>query len=49
VVGSEKAELPQDDKDESEKEEQMELDRWNGRVVSLMRSHSWIGLSSWLK
>jgi hypothetical protein len=49
VVGMEKAELPQEDKDESEKEEQIELERWNGRVVSLIRSHSWIGLSSWLK
>ena len=47
--GAEKAELPQDETEESENDEQTEAERTNGgRFVSrqsLMRSHSFAGLS----
>lgn len=50
-VGAEKApELPPEDTDESEKDEQTELERWNGSRelmrLSFMRSHSLLGVRS---
>jgi hypothetical protein len=48
-VGAEKAELPQDDIDESEKDEQTEFARSKVGLLLLIISHSSAGLSSWLK
>lgn len=48
-MGNEKAELPHDDMEESEKDEQTEPARSNDGFVLFMRSHSSAGLSSWLK
>ena len=51
-LSAEKPELPSEETDESENEEHTELARWNeGRCLvrlSLIRSHSWLGLSSLL-
>lgn len=51
-LGAEKPELPPEETEESEKEEQTEFERCSGCLesrLSLMRSHSWLGLSSWLE